>query len=111
MFLDFVEAFDSVNYDILFSKLEYYRVRGIPLKWFKSYLQNKQQCAKINSKISDFQAIFCRVPQGCVLGPLLLLIIQMKFSYLHQRFHFIPLQMTHVCILLKQKSQTTSKML
>ena len=54
IFLDFEKAFDSVNHDILLSKLEYYSVRGIPLKWFILNLQNRRQCVKINSNISDF---------------------------------------------------------
>ena len=78
IFLDFAEAFDIVNHDILLTKLEYYGVRDMPLKWFKSYLQKRQQCIKINSNISDFQTILCGVSQGSVLGPLLFLIYIME---------------------------------
>ena len=38
IFLNFKKAFDSANYGILLSELEYYGVRGIPFKWFKLYL-------------------------------------------------------------------------
>ena len=103
IFLDFAKAFDIVNDDILLSKLEYYGVKDIPLK---SYLQNRQQCIKINSNISDFQTLLRGVPQGSVLGPSLFHI------YINDIFLSAPKVSFHLfvddtCILLKQKSKTT----
>ena len=45
-----------------------------PLKWFKSYLHNRQQYTEINDTLSDINSIKCGVPQGSILGPLLFLI-------------------------------------
>ena len=38
LFLDFSKAFDTVNRDILFAKLEFLGPRGVCLQWFESWL-------------------------------------------------------------------------
>ena len=70
IFLDFAKAFDTVNHKILLRKLEYYGIRGMPLKWFESYLTNRKQCVSIG----NIESIKCGVPQGSILGPLLFLL-------------------------------------
>ena len=43
IFLDLKKAFDTVNYQILIDKLNFYGICGIPLAWLTSYLGNRQQ--------------------------------------------------------------------
>lgn len=43
IFLDFAKASDTVNHQIFLKMLEKYGIRGIPMKWFTSYLFNRQQ--------------------------------------------------------------------
>ena len=74
IFMDLKKAFDTVNYTILLKKLEHYGIRGIPLKWFESYLLNMKQYVSINGYSSEELTLRHGVPQSSVLGPLLFLI-------------------------------------
>ena len=74
IFLDFAKAFDTVNHDILLEKLNHCGIRGQPLKWFESYIKERQQCVTIDNFQSTLQTVKCGVPQGSVLGPLLFLV-------------------------------------
>ena len=70
--MDLQNAFDTVDHEILLSKLDYYGIRSILNNWFKSYLSNRRQFLSINGYGSGFAEINCGDPQGSVPGPLLL---------------------------------------
>ena len=74
IFLDFAKAFDTINHEIILQKLEYYGIRGKSLKWFDSYLTDRQQYTEVNKVLSDVDYIKYGVPQGSVLGPFIFLL-------------------------------------
>ena len=70
VFLDLSKAFDTLDHQILFTKLEHYDIRGVALQWIKSYFSCRRQFVQINQTCSSTQTIKCGVPQGSLLGPL-----------------------------------------
>ena len=75
VFIDLSKAFDTVNHEILLTKLQYFGLENIYLKWFTSYLNNRKQLISYGErKYSNRNIINCGVPQGSILGPLLFLL-------------------------------------
>ena len=62
VFLDLSKAFDTVNYVILFDKLEHYGIRGLALEWVKSYFSKRKKFVEFNNVRSSPQGISCGVP-------------------------------------------------
>ena len=80
LFLDLKKAFDTVDHEILVSKLVKYGVIGNENNWFKSYLTNRSQYCSIDGQESEILGIECGIPQGSCLGPLLFIIYLNDFE-------------------------------
>ena len=51
-----------------------YGLSDSPVKWFPSYLSDRQQCVKVNGSTSPLLPINQGIPQGTIVGPMLFLI-------------------------------------
>ena len=69
--LNLSKAFDTVDHQIVLSKLQKYGIRGNFLQLLSDYLTNRKQVVYINNTYSKQQDVSCGVPQGSILGPLL----------------------------------------
>ena len=50
VFIDLRKAFDTIDYDILLSKLSAYGVDELALTWFRSYVTNRRQKCFVNGQ-------------------------------------------------------------
>lgn len=70
--LDLSAAFDTVDHQILLTRLSsYFGIRDSALEFLSSYLVNRTQSVMIDSSISTPTLSLSGVPQGSILGPLL----------------------------------------
>ena len=70
--LDLSAAFDTIDHDILLSRLETsFGISGSVHAWFKSYLSNRTNRVKVGDNYSETTVLEFGVPQGSVLGPIL----------------------------------------
>ena len=74
LFFDLRKAFDTVDHNILFKKLEYYGIKNKNLTWFESYLSSRMHCCSIDGHDSQHKINPAGIPQGSSLGPILFLV-------------------------------------
>ena len=79
VFIDLQKAFDTVDLSILLKKLEHYGIRGLANQWFKSHLSGRTQFTSVNGYDSETRDMKYGVPQGSVLGPLIIIRLMCQF--------------------------------
>ena len=71
IFLDLKKAFDTVDHQILLSKLEKLGLRGNFYNLLQDYLNNRKQYVNVNDVFSHLLNMSTGMPQGSILGPTL----------------------------------------
>ena len=74
-FLDLSAAFDTLSKDIVCKKLKCYGFDDTSVKWFDSYLSERQQSVMIGSTISESTTLKVGSPQGAILSPTVFIIL------------------------------------
>lgn len=74
VFLDLKRAFETVDREILCKILYYYGVKGITLKWFESWLNNRKQKTIFNNECSETKINNIGIPQGTPLSCILFVV-------------------------------------
>ena len=88
LLLDLSAAFDTVDRNILLSRLhERFGVTSKPFLWFQSYLSDRMQYVSVDGGPSSKHALQCGVPQGLVLGPFLYLLHTSPLSDIVKKFN------------------------
>lgn len=74
VFLDFKRAFETVDREILLLVLERCGIGGSVLRWFASWLENREQCTRFRDMVSDEIANLIGIPQGTTLSCILFIL-------------------------------------
>ena len=83
------KAFDTLNFNILLNKLQYYGINGIALSLIRSYLTNRFQYVQFENSESDLLEIETGIPQGSILGPLFFSIMINDLVNSSNKFKFL----------------------
>ena len=69
IYIDLSKAFDTLDHNILISKLQHYGFKGAALQLLISYLSNRKQFVQYGDTLSQKTDISMGIHQGSILGP------------------------------------------
>ena len=87
LFLDFSNAFNTIQSPILQDKLNRMGVDPYLVDWIKDYLTDRPQYVRLKDTKSDTEVSSTGAPQGTVLASLLLTLYTSDFCYNSELCH------------------------
>ena len=97
VFLDLSAAFDTIDH-ILFHRLQHvFGIQGTVLSWFRSYLTKRFKIVSTQGTHSDQIVLFCGVPQGSVLGPILFILYTQPLIVFFLNIQYLTCHMLMIC--------------
>ena len=95
---DFSKAFDTICFSTTIVKLYKLGFSKPFLKWLLSYLSGRSQFVQIDDRKSSYQSSQYGVPQGSILGPMILTYMyQIYTRSLHHRWNASSMRTTPHC--------------
>ncbi len=74
IYLDFAKDFDSVNHRFLVAKMKFFGLGDVVVRWIEAYLPGRVSRVHVGGELSGTIPVHSGVPQGTVIGRLLILL-------------------------------------
>ena len=72
--IDHQKAFDTIDHELFFYKMVHLGFSQATISWFKYFLTNRTFLVNVEENLSSPVDLTCGVPQGSILGPLIVLL-------------------------------------